>query len=135
MDGGGDATVEHLSDSATSLDHPRAAAAAPHSSAIVGLSIVAVLGGVLAAVATARARLRAGGRLPVQTRALGVEIDMGRLVTDGSEPTDDAELDQPQSLPETVPVDMDPFEAHRLPPPARFAALESPRTPTRLYLD
>ena len=82
---------------------------------------------------------------------------MGRLITDGSELTDDAELDQPQSLPETVPVDMqpagqwadasdevdlgdlvlgiDPFEAHRLPPPARFAAQEQPRTPTRLYLD
>ena len=157
VDGGGDAPVGHLTDSATSLDHPRAAAAAPHSSAIVGLSIVVVLGGVLAAVATARARRHAGGRLPVQTRHSRAEIDMGRLITDGSEPTDDAELDQPQSLPETVPVDMqpawqwadasdevdlgdlvlgiDPFEAHALPPPARFAAQEQPRTPTRLYLD
>ena len=35
VDGGGDATAEHLTDSATSLDHPRAAAAAPHSLSLI----------------------------------------------------------------------------------------------------
>lgn len=136
MGGTVDAAVGHLTDSTTHLDNPRAAAAAPHTSAIVGLSILAVLGGVLLAEGIARARRR--GRLPVQTRALSVEIDMGRLVTDGSEPADDAELDQPRPLPDETTgtlVDTDPFEMHRLPPPARFAMADQPSTPTRLYLD